>query len=108
MYRASTRKSVPICDGFSVPTALHFYSVHLYTGEIGAGKYHRGISTRGAFIIKAMLQMLLVSYNYSTVPPLMQGLGKTVEVISFLSHLYQLGSSGHFLVVVPSSTLGTR
>ncbi len=55
-------KKCAICDGFSVPTALHFYSVHLYTGEIGAGKYHRGISTRGAFIIKAMLQMLLVRY----------------------------------------------
>ena len=35
-----------------------------------------------------------------------QGLGKTIQAISFLAHLVENGCTGPFLIVVPSSTLG--
>ena len=37
---------------------------------------------------------------------LCQGLGKTIQTIVFLSHLYEQGWKGPHLIVVPSSTLG--
>lgn len=39
-------------------------------------------------------------------PPVLQGLGKTIQTISFLAHLYQNGIKGPHLITVPSSTLG--
>ncbi|CAI7993641.1 SWI/SNF-related matrix-associated actin-dependent regulator of chromatin subfamily A containing DEAD/H box 1A, partial [Geodia barretti] len=36
---------------------------------------------------------------------LCQGLGKTIQTIVFLSHLYEQGWKGPHLIVVPSSTL---
>ncbi|NWU72514.1 SMRCD regulator, partial [Pterocles burchelli] len=33
------------------------------------------------------------------------GLGKTIEAIAFLAHLYQEGDGGPHLIVVPASTL---
>lgn len=36
----------------------------------------------------------------------LQGLGKTIQAISFLAHLYQKGIKGPHLITVPSSTVG--
>ena len=36
----------------------------------------------------------------------LQGLGKTVQAIAFLVHLFERGWSGPFLIIVPSSTIG--
>lgn len=35
-----------------------------------------------------------------------QGLGKTVQAIAFLAHLFEKGFHGPFLIIVPTSTLG--
>ena len=43
---------------------------------------------------------MILSYS------LCQGLGKTIQTIVFLSHLYEQGLKGPHLIVVPSSTLG--
>lgn len=36
----------------------------------------------------------------------LQGLGKTVQAIAFLAHLYESGLHGMFLIIVPTSTMG--
>lgn len=34
------------------------------------------------------------------------GLGKTIEIISFLAYLLSIGQTGPHLIIVPASTIG--
>lgn len=39
------------------------------------------------------------------IPPLLQGLGKTIQVIAFIAYLMETNVRGPHLIVVPSSTI---
>ena len=59
-------------------------------------------------LLNALLQFAIstsYSYNFNKFL-LFQGLGKTVQAISFLAHLSETGEKGPHLIVVPASTLG--
>lgn len=47
------------------------------------------------------MRWVCISVNFSTVANGHQGLGKTIQVISFLSYLKEQGKKGPHLIVVP-------
>ena len=46
------------------------------------------------------------SYVLQEVCIILQGLGKTIQTISFLAHLLEEGEPGPHVIIVPSSTIG--
>jgi len=61
------------------------------------------------WILSAFISDARGMYELGLTPyilPNTQGLGKTVQAIAFLAHLFEEGSCGPYLIVVPTSTLG--
>ena len=65
---------------------------------------HKHMLTKESICLYALDSHLVLMILYLLV--CVQGLGKTIQAISFLAHLVENGCTGPFLIVVPSSTLG--